>query len=760
MVSSLTVGGDTGAFYAPYILDPQNSSELIVGTCRVWRGSTNGSAFSSLSNNFETGGSGICTGSETNLVRSLAAGGPLDNQNLSSVIYAGTNGYGSLMPTTPTGGHVWVSTNPTDENSWADQTGSINPGAFPISSIAVDDADASGLTAYVTIMGFGVSHVWKTTSGGANWINFTGNLPDAPVNAVLIDSSASPSMVYVGTDVGVFSAASVSSSWTEVGPSAVSGQSGYLPNVAVTALQMFNDGKDKWLRASTYGRGIWQFPLITTPDFLISISNTPLTVFVGSKAVFDGSAFALDGYSNSVKMTCTTGVTAPPSTCSANPSSLTPSSSGTSFTIGAAGPAGVYSFNLHAIGGDSSSTNHDAAVTLNVVDFNLTTPSVSALTLGAGVTSAPITFQVTTAGPFSEGVNLSCSGLPTGATCNFEPSNSVSPSENNPISAAMTITTALNTSAGHYSVTIVASVADGPTKSQPLSLNVGSDYSLSISNPSISAVKNATGAFQGKLTTLNGYTSPVNLTCSSGAPPTCKASPTTLSPTVSGAPFTVTVGSNTVQTYDFQISATGTDSLKVSHNVPVVFSSTNASSSFTFSINPNSQSESIAAGETAKFLMTLSPCTLCGPFPSTVNLSYSGCPPLSTCSLSQTNIAAGAGASNVSLNVVTTGAVVAETSPIRWQWWPAYTASLCLPGLLLMINTRKARRFRACTTLLMLFVAGTSALLISCGGGLQGGSTASANPGTPAGSYFLTVTATMTSSPSTPQTADLTLTVQ
>jgi len=761
VVSSATVGGDTGAFYAPYRLDPQNSSDLIVGTCRVWRGSSNGSGFSSLSNNFETGGSGICTGAETNLVRSLAAGGPSDS-GLSTVIYAGTDGFGSLIPTIPAGGRVWVSTNAAEQNSWADLTGSINPGAFPISSIAIDNADASGLTAYLTIMGFDVSHFWKTTNGGATWIDFTGNLPNAPANTVLVDSSVSPSVIYVGTDVGVFSSASVGPTWTEVGPSPASGQSGHLPNVAVTALQMFNDGRDKWLRASTYGRGIWQFPLITTPDFLASISNTPLTIFSGSGAVFEGSAFALDGYGSLVRMKCGTGVTAPPPTCSVNPSSLTPTNSGASFTIDNAGPAGVYRFNLHAVGSDSSSTTHDAAITLNVVDFNLTTPSVTVVTMEPGVTSPPITFQVTAAGPFSQAVNLSCSGLPTGTACNFEPSNSVNPTTSNPVNVTMTITTAATTAAGTFPVAVVASVANGPSKRQSVSLTVGSDYSLSISNPSISALKNATGTFQGKLTNLNGYNNSVNLSCGGGAPPTCKASPTSLPPTLTGAPFTVTVGSNTVQIYDFQILATGTDGSKVSHGVKVAFSSTNANSSFTFSINPNSQSESIAAGETAKFQMTLSPCTLCGAFPSALSLSYSGCPPLSTCSLNQTSVAAGAGITNVSLKVVTTSAVLARTSPMRWKWLPAYAASLWLPGLLLMIITPKARLFLwGRTTFCLLVVAATLTLLIACGGGLQGGSTASANPGTPAGSYFLTVTASMPSSPSTPaQTSDLTLTVQ
>ena len=75
VVNSATVGGDTGPYYPVYILDPQNPGEMIVGTCRMWRGSSAGGAFTVLSHSFETGGDGICTGAEINLVRSLAVGG-------------------------------------------------------------------------------------------------------------------------------------------------------------------------------------------------------------------------------------------------------------------------------------------------------------------------------------------------------------------------------------------------------------------------------------------------------------------------------------------------------------------------------------------------------------------------------------------------------------------------------------------------------------------------------------------------------------
>ena len=379
VVSSATVGGDTGAYYPPYLLDPQNGGEMIVGTCRMWRGpAASGSAFTVLSHSFETGGDGICTGSEINLVRSLAAGGPLDNNHLSNVIYAGTDGFGPLIPTTPPGGHVWVNTNVAGVPSiWNDQTGSINPNNFPISSIAIDTSDSAGATAYVGIMGFSTtqfpaSHVWKTTNGGSSWIDFTGNLPNAPVNSIVVDprSANTPGVVYVGTDVGVFSTPTASSpppNWAEVGA-----PGGYLPNLAVTALGIFTQQDSaQLLRASTYGRGVWEFPL--GPDYFLTISNSPITVFAGQAVPpFTGTIFALSGYNSYVDLSCT------PSTCSVTPTRVIPAPppQGTSLTatVSATATPGDYLFDLHGSGEDPSHLQNDAFFTLKVVDFNLTAP--------------------------------------------------------------------------------------------------------------------------------------------------------------------------------------------------------------------------------------------------------------------------------------------------------------------------------------------------------------------------------------------------
>ncbi len=64
VVTNATLGGDTGPFYTPYILDPQSAtSALLVGTCRIWSGPGAGGTFNASSNNFDTATSSTCTGS-------------------------------------------------------------------------------------------------------------------------------------------------------------------------------------------------------------------------------------------------------------------------------------------------------------------------------------------------------------------------------------------------------------------------------------------------------------------------------------------------------------------------------------------------------------------------------------------------------------------------------------------------------------------------------------------------------------------------
>jgi hypothetical protein len=352
LAGSGAIGGDFGAFYSPYILDPQDSAELLLGTCRVWRGTASGSGFTTLSPNFDTGTAATCTGGEINQIRAIAAGGPKDSNGFSNVVYATSDGFGPLAGL-GTGGLVGATTNAAT-TQMSNVTGSINSSNYTASSVVIDNSDATGKTAYVGIMGFHVSHVFKTTNAGGAWSDWSGSggtaLPDAPVDSLLVDSSAG--QIYAGTDVGIFVSSTSSASWTEVGPAPGSGQSGYLPNVPVSAIQLFNSGGTKKVRVSTYGRGLWEFNIST--DFTVptnladpphanpgqTTSTTMLITPVG------GSSFG-----SNVTYTCSAGLPTG-ATCSFTPAQITAGSGATTVTVtvNTAGPfTGTAGANRHKL---------------------------------------------------------------------------------------------------------------------------------------------------------------------------------------------------------------------------------------------------------------------------------------------------------------------------------------------------------------------------------------------------------------------------
>ncbi|HME35855.1 MAG TPA: hypothetical protein VKF84_11495 [Candidatus Sulfotelmatobacter sp.] len=584
VATSSTVGGDDGAFYFPFILDPQSSTAMLVGTCRVWRGPRDGGAFTVLSPNFDTLSSAICSGSEVNQVRALAAGGPTD-ANGSSVIYATTSALGPLDGplSSPAGGHVWVTMEASvGIPAFADVTdngpqGNINPSQFPLTSVAVDSSDPTGNTAYVTVMGFtgGAGHIWQTTNAGATWTDFTGNLPDSPVNAVVVYPAMS--QIYVATDVGVFGSSTSAPSWTELGPASSTDQPGFLPNVAVTALGVFNSGGQQLLRASTYGRGIWQFNLVVTPDFEISVANSPQTVFLGQTAVFNGAASALSGYASSVTLSCTAGTTAPPSTCSPAPLTLTPVTN-TPFTVtagGAGGAAGDYSFNVQAAGSDANQITHQVPVALHVVSFGLTTPSPASVTVPRGTTSSPVSFQATAAGAFDQTVAVSCTSGIANATCTLTPSSTVSPTASAPVNMTASVSVPAGTAVGSYPVTLRATTAGtSATQMASFTLNVTTNPDFILSEPTPFPEVNAgstgtTGPIS--IASQDGFSGTVTLSCPNtyGAG-SCSISPSTVSSFPATATLTINGTSFAAGAYALVITGTSgsiTNTDSVSFNV-------------------------------------------------------------------------------------------------------------------------------------------------------------------------------------------------
>jgi len=667
VVTSSNVGGDDGAFYFPYILDPGSSTAMLVGTCRVWRGSRSGGAFTALSPNFDTLGSPTCAGNEVNQVRAIAVGGPTNGSG-STVIYVTTTGLGPLDGplNSPAGGRVWVTTNAsTGASAFADVTnngpqGNINPNQFPISSVATDSSDATGKTAYLTVMGFtgGTGHVWKTTNAGAGWTDFTGNLPDSPMNAVVVYPALS--RVYVATDVGVFSSSTSAANWTELGPVPTATSSGFLPNVAVTALGLFASGGQQLLRASTYGRGMWEFDLASKPDFQISVTNSPLTISAGGTATFTGSVGALDGFSSTVTLSCTAGITSPPSTCGSPQSPLTPGIS-TAFTVTASGAAGDYYFNVEGVGSESSHTTHVAGAELHILsngpDFALSEtgkfPNVNA---GSSTTSGPI--SVTGSNGFTGNISLTCSLVSGAGSCSVNPSTVTSI----PTTASVTVN-ATTLSAGSYQL-LIQGTAGAIIHTLRISFNAGD---FQISGPqSLTLGPGTQGTADITLTASTYYSGSVNSVCAVGSLPGSSCSVTPVNPITVGAGSTVPMlatvslpASAAVGTYSINVTAanaSGTPTHSIA--IPLVVQD------FALSSSPASQTV-IAGGSTGAYNLTLQPVTTS--FNGAVTLSCpSGLPSGAQCSFQpSTPSTPGSTPVVVAMTILTSASTIAGTSTVK-----------------------------------------------------------------------------------------------
>ncbi|WP_433967356.1 choice-of-anchor D domain-containing protein [Tunturiibacter gelidiferens] len=112
--------------------------------------------------------------------------------------------------------------------------------------------------------GINAAHLYRSIDAGAHWSNISSNLPDAPANSVVVDPNDANTL-YVAMDTGVYVTTEVTTCttancWSVYGTN--------LPNAPVVELaaapaMATGDGRTGELRAATYGRGLWQIPLVT-----------------------------------------------------------------------------------------------------------------------------------------------------------------------------------------------------------------------------------------------------------------------------------------------------------------------------------------------------------------------------------------------------------------------------------------------------------------------------------------------------------------
>jgi len=194
-------------------------------------------------------------------------------------------------------------------------------------------------------------------------------------------------------------------------------------------------------------------PSAGTADFSVSATPSSATVTAGGNAGYSVSASSIAGFSRVI----TFSAIGLPSGASASfsPTSVTGSgSSSLTISISSSTPAGTYTI---TISGSSGSLNHSTTVTLAVQapaspDFSLSISPTSA-SMKAGQTKS-FTVSVAARGGFGDAVNLSVSGLPSGANANVSP-NPVNGSGN----ATLSIATTPSTARGTFTITLTGSIS-------------------------------------------------------------------------------------------------------------------------------------------------------------------------------------------------------------------------------------------------------------------------------------------------------------
>ncbi len=255
---------DRAEFYVPWAQNRGNPSQMFLGTYRLYR--TNNAEtpaagdvhWDAISPDLTTG----CTGAAPNGARGC----------LISAVGVADGGDGVWVGTDDAVVQVSPNAVTSDKPTWT----RVGKGVFPnrpVTQIAVDRSNWR--VAYVAFGGFGAAtptnrgHVFATTDGGRTFRDASANLPDVPVNSVVIDPSDSRT-IYVGTDVGTFVSTNGGERYKRLGNG--------MPKVATWQLDY--DATNGVLISGTHGRSAYTLQNRDASAALV-VSKTDSTVPVG-----------------------------------------------------------------------------------------------------------------------------------------------------------------------------------------------------------------------------------------------------------------------------------------------------------------------------------------------------------------------------------------------------------------------------------------------------------------------------------------------
>jgi hypothetical protein len=477
-----------------------------------------------------------------------------------------------------------------------------------------------------------------------------------------------------------------------------------------------------------------------TIDFSLSATPGSRTVAASNSATYTITATPLNGFNSAVDLSCSIVpvVTTPP-TCSFNPTPVLNGSGTSTLTVSTSAGTQTGSYTITVTGTGGSQT-HSADVTLNVSaapNFTIAASAVApaSVTVGGAGTS---TITVAAQNGFNSAVALTCSIAPVvltaPPTCSFNPTSVA----NGAGTSTLTVSTSATTPPNTYTVTVTGT-SGSLTHSAVATLIATGIPNFTIAATALSPASVTVGGAGTSTVTvspLNGFNSAVALSCSIApvvvtAPPTCSLNPTSVA-NGSGASMLTVSTSATTPPGTYTITVAGTSG-SLTHSAVATLIATGIPD-FTIAASAFSPA-TVNAGGSGSSTITIAPQN---GFSGNVTLTCSITPAASrppVCSLNPTMVAAGSGTST--LTVTTTAPTTASLAP---QLKGFYAMWLPIGGLALLGTGLASRRRKLLGLLLLVLMLTGLIFMAACGGSSSGGG--GGHPGTPAGTYTVTVTAT------------------
>jgi photosystem II stability/assembly factor-like uncharacterized protein len=222
---------EEGAWVTPFLISEWNGNVMVIGYKNVWisknvRNTTAPITFTKISNNLANRNDVNMSGLEQspaneNLLFAIRSDGKLFRTD-------------SLM---------------TSNVTWIDLSSKL-----PVAGTA-NDIECHPYDENTVYLATG-RKIYKSVNKGSTWENISGTLPSLNINSIAYDKT-SVDGIYLGTDAGVYYRDADMTDWVLYGQN--------LPvSVEVTEVEIYNDRinrNDSRLRASTYGRGLWETTL-------------------------------------------------------------------------------------------------------------------------------------------------------------------------------------------------------------------------------------------------------------------------------------------------------------------------------------------------------------------------------------------------------------------------------------------------------------------------------------------------------------------